>query len=61
MNAIMTDHVVFAPQGDVQKLMLFEANKKSIGVAYLLWIFLGGLGGIASMRARLVPQLPCSC
>lgn len=25
--------------------MLFEANKKSTGVAYLLWFFLGGLGG----------------
>jgi TM2 domain-containing membrane protein YozV len=25
--------------------MLFEANRKSVGVAYLLWLFLGGLGG----------------
>ncbi len=24
--------------------MMFEANKKSVGVAYLLWFFLGGLG-----------------
>ena len=31
--------------GDARKLMLFEANKKSVGVAYLLWLFLGGLGG----------------
>lgn len=25
--------------------MLYDANKKSVGVAYLLWFFLGGLGG----------------
>jgi len=25
--------------------MLFEANKKSVGVTYLLWLFLGGFGG----------------
>jgi TM2 domain-containing membrane protein YozV len=31
--------------GDARSLMLFEANKKSTGVAYLLWFFLGGLGG----------------
>lgn len=26
-------------------MMAFEANKKSVGVAYLLWLFLGGFGG----------------
>ncbi len=26
-------------------MMLFEANRKSIGVAYLLWLFLGFFGG----------------
>ncbi len=25
--------------------MLFEANRKSVGVAYLLWLFFGWLGG----------------
>src|SRR5688572_24032587 len=25
--------------------MHFEANKKSVGVAYLLWFFFGGFGG----------------
>lgn len=25
--------------------MLYDANKKSVGVAYLLWFFLGGVGG----------------
>lgn len=29
---------------DTQALMAFEAGKKSTGVAYILWIFLGGLG-----------------
>jgi TM2 domain-containing membrane protein YozV len=29
---------------DIRRLMYFEANKKSTGTAYLLWIFLGGLG-----------------
>lgn len=30
---------------DTQALMAFESNKKSAGVTYLLWIFLGGFGG----------------
>ncbi|MBP6878253.1 MAG: TM2 domain-containing protein [Phenylobacterium sp.] len=29
---------------DTQALMAFESSKKSAGVAYLLWLFLGGLG-----------------
>jgi hypothetical protein len=28
---------------DAAKMMLFEANKKSTGLAYALWFFLGGL------------------
>ena len=31
--------------GDAQAMMMFEANKKSMAVAYLLWFFLGGFGG----------------
>ncbi len=29
---------------DAAKLMAYDANKKSTGVAYLLWFFLGGIG-----------------
>jgi TM2 domain-containing membrane protein YozV len=25
--------------------MMYDANRKSVGAAYLLWLFLGGLGG----------------
>jgi TM2 domain-containing membrane protein YozV len=31
--------------GDARAMMLFEANKKSLGVAYLLWFLLGFFGG----------------
>ncbi len=31
--------------GDARAMMMFEANKKSMGVSYLLWFFLGGFGG----------------
>src|SRR5262245_22238388 len=30
---------------DARALMMYEANKRSIVVAYLLWFFLGGAGG----------------
>jgi len=29
---------------EARKMMQFEANKKSTGIAYLLWFFLGMLG-----------------
>ncbi len=29
---------------DLHKQMVIEANRKSVGVAYLLWLFLGGFG-----------------
>lgn len=29
---------------DAQRLMVYDAEKKSVLVAYLLWFFLGGLG-----------------
>jgi len=32
-------------QRDTQAMMRYDANKKSVGVAYALWFFLGGLGG----------------
>lgn len=34
-----------AVSGDAQAMMMFEANKKSIAVSYVLWVFLGGFGG----------------
>jgi TM2 domain-containing membrane protein YozV len=34
-----------AVSGDARAMMLFEANKKSVVVAYLLWFFFGVLGG----------------
>lgn len=34
-----------ALSGDARALMLFEANKKTAVVAYLLWFFLGVFGG----------------
>lgn len=37
-------HAGSRPSADVQTMMTFEANKKSVGVAYLLWFFLGGFG-----------------
>jgi TM2 domain-containing membrane protein YozV len=32
------------PMSDAARLMQYDAAKKSIGIAYLLWFFLGGLG-----------------
>jgi len=32
------------PMSDAARLMQYDAAKKSNGVAYLLWFFLGGLG-----------------
>ncbi len=46
--------------GDAQAMMMFEANKKSIVVAYLLWFFLGAFGGhrfYASKTGSAVAQL----
>jgi TM2 domain-containing membrane protein YozV len=31
--------------GDARAMMMFEANKKSTVVAYLLWFFFGSFGG----------------
>ena len=39
--------------GDARAMMLFEANKKSTVVAYLLWWFLGLLGGHRFYTGRL--------
>jgi TM2 domain-containing membrane protein YozV len=31
--------------GDTRVMMLFEANRKSMAVSYLLWVFVGVFGG----------------
>ena len=33
-----------AANADTRSLMLYEANKKSVGIAYALWFFLGLFG-----------------
>lgn len=46
--------------GDAHAMMMFEANKKSMAVAYLLWFFLGGFGGhrfYAGKNGSAVAQL----
>jgi TM2 domain-containing membrane protein YozV len=39
--------------GDARAMMLFEANKKSMLVAYLLWFFFGGFGGHRFYTGRI--------
>jgi TM2 domain-containing membrane protein YozV len=34
-----------SPSVDANAIMMFEANKKSVGVAYVLWLFFGCFGG----------------
>ena len=34
-----------AVSGDTRAMMMFEANRKSMGVSYLLWFFFGWVGG----------------
>jgi len=42
----MAEAFVSAPSAaDPRTLMLYDANKKSAGIAYLLWFFVGLLGG----------------
>lgn len=38
---------------DTQAMMAFESNKKSAGVAYLLWFFTGGVGGHRFYMGRI--------
>ena len=42
---MMTDSASGGLSADAQAMMAFESSKKSQGVAYLLWLFLGGFGG----------------
>jgi TM2 domain-containing membrane protein YozV len=41
-----------ATHRDVQTMMRYDANKKSVGVAYVLWFFFGTLGGHRFYRKR---------
>lgn len=38
---------------DARAMMMFEANRKSAGIAYLLWFFLGGFGGHRFYAGRI--------
>jgi TM2 domain-containing membrane protein YozV len=40
----MSTTVPPAGLNDASAMMRYDANKKSAGIAYLLWFFLGGLG-----------------
>lgn len=41
---INTRQPIGSLSSDAKAMILFEANKKSLGVAYVLWFFLGLLG-----------------
>lgn len=38
---------------DAHRMMLFDANKKSAGIAYVLWLFLGMFGGHRFYTGRM--------
>lgn len=38
---------------DSAKMMVYDAKKKSKGVAYVLWLFLGGIGAHRFYTARI--------
>jgi TM2 domain-containing membrane protein YozV len=40
----MSDQATQAAQASAATMMRSDANKKSMGVSYLLWLFLGGFG-----------------
>jgi TM2 domain-containing membrane protein YozV len=40
----MTSEATQAAQGSAATMMRYDANKKSMGVSYLLWFFVGMLG-----------------
>ena len=61
----MSQQVSAQPQSapvssDARAMMMFEANKKSLFVTYLLWFFLGGIGAhrfYAGKKAGGIAQL----
>jgi TM2 domain-containing membrane protein YozV len=42
---------------DTRVLMLYEANKKTALVAYILWFFVGGFGGHNFYLGRIGPAV----
>jgi TM2 domain-containing membrane protein YozV len=44
INSPQTTRTPHDSADSARQMMLYDANKKSVGVAYLLWFFLGGLG-----------------
>ena len=40
----MSNQAAQAAQGSAATMMRYDANKKSMGVSYVLWFFLGWLG-----------------
>lgn len=63
------EHSMEQARAESRAQMLYHANAKSVGVAYLLWFFLGGLGvhrfflgrtgsGIAQLLLGLLGWLP---
>jgi TM2 domain-containing membrane protein YozV len=40
-----------------REMMMYDAQKKSLGVAYLLWFFLGSLGGHRFYGGRTVTAI----
>jgi TM2 domain-containing membrane protein YozV len=50
----MTDQIAqAAAQASAATMMRYDANKKSIGVSYLLWFFLGGFGAHRFYNGRI--------
>jgi TM2 domain-containing membrane protein YozV len=43
-NSIPSD-IRVATSGDLKTMIVYDNNKKSMAVSYLLWFFLGGFGG----------------
>jgi TM2 domain-containing membrane protein YozV len=52
-NPLSSDTRV-AVSGDVKTMILYDSNKKSLAVAYLLWLILGGLGGHRFYNGKII-------
>lgn len=42
----------YLPAGDARRMMEYDARRKSVAVAYVIWFFLGWLGGHRFYLAR---------
>ena len=45
------------PSQDARAMLLYDASKKSTGVAYLLWFFFGAVGGHRFYLGRTVSAI----